>query len=210
MPSPELDGLIVEHLAEIDRAAARINDIESAVFTAMGNRAERWAEKHEWVADFSFPKSGWSYWESWVAPPGWRTAGTASNGNDFDARFVLEVGAGDTGEGLDGEDWHYLTRLCGVGIGQVGLRFKVAGVKPRVWKKTFPSLAEFVSETGFIADTVPSFFLPFAIEPGELAKALRDEDPDAALGPFESALNKLLTSKKAFDSVVQQLRGVAG
>lgn len=207
MVLPELDGLIVEHLADIDRAAARIDGIQTVVFTAMGERAEEWARRQGWVSDFSYPKGGWDDWEAWVAPPEWRTADTAADGDEFDAWFTLGVGAGDTEEGNEGEDWFYLTRLCRMGVGEIGLRFKPDGIaRPRQWKKAFPRLAELVSGTGFVADREPSLFLPFAIDPGDLATALRDEDPDAALGSFEAALDALLKAKPAFDRVVQQLR----
>lgn len=203
MATPELDGLIVEHLADLDRATARIEGLQSEIFTAIGKRAENWARKQGWAADFIYPKGGWSDWEAWVAPQEWRTADTA---DDVDAWFELRVGPGDTEEGIEGEDWYYLTRLCGVGVGQMGLMFKSDIAKKNQWKKAFPHVAELVAGTGFVASADRSLFLPFRIDPADLAVALREEDPDAALDPFEAALDTLLKAKPAFDRVIQELR----
>lgn len=209
MSSPELDGLIVEHLADLDRAAARIDGIEAAVFTAMGEKAGVWAKKQGWVSDFDWPEDGWDAWPAWVAPQGWRTADTSTADDTFDGSFVLSVGGGDTEVGKAGEDWFYLTRLCRVGVGQLGLRFaRPSFVKPRQWKQALPRLAELVRNTRLVVDEEPSFFLPFKIEAVALAQALREEDPNAALGPFEAALDSLLDAKPAFDQVLQHLRSL--
>ena len=207
MSSPELDGLIVEHLADLDRTAARISGIETVVFTAMGEKAETWAKKYGWVSDFDYPEGGWFGWGAWVAPPDWRTADTLPTAKKFDGNFYLSCGAGDTEDGKDGEDRFFLTRLCRVGAGQIGLRFdRPDFVKPKQWKQAVPRLAELVRHTRFVLDENPSFFLPVTIEAAALAQALRDEDIGAALAPFEVALEALVAAKPAFDQVLQLLR----
>ncbi|WP_424139651.1 hypothetical protein [Roseomonas chloroacetimidivorans] len=215
MSSPELDGLIVEHLADLDQAAIRISGIETAIFTAMGQRAKEWAEGHGWVSDFDYPEDdGWDDWAKWVAPPDWRTADTAVENSKFDGKFELSLGDGDTGWGQAGEDWFYLTRLCRVAAGQIGLRFSRPDfVKVPRWKQAIPRIREIVTHPSFIVITAskePALFLPFKIDAAALAAALRDEDPGAALGPFETALDTLLDTKPAFDQVLQHLRPSAG
>lgn len=210
MTSPELDALIVEHLADLDRSAARIEGIQRTVFSAMGRKAEDWAKKHGWANDFRYPEGGWDEWENRVAPEDWRVPGSASEDDRFFAWFELAVGAGDTETGKDGEDWFYLTRLCRAGVGQLGLVFRQEGlVKPRQWKQAFHGperLVDMVSGTRFIADARPSFFLPFASDATSLAAALRDEDPEAALSFFDTALDALLAAKPAFDRVIARLK----
>jgi hypothetical protein len=204
MSSPELDGLIVEHLADLDRAAARIGGIEAAVYAAMGKRAQEWAKQYGWVSDFDYPEGGWpKRTPPWVAPPEWRTADTPVDDNKFDGKFLLDH--------RNSEDCFSLTRLCGVGVDQVGFWFtRPDSMKPRQWRQAFHRLAEFVRDTRFVVDEEPSFFLPFTIEASTLAQALRDEDIDAALGPFEAALDFLLDAKPSFDQALQHLKSLGG
>lgn len=207
MAQPDLDGLIIEHLGDIDQAVVRTQGIETEIFTAMGEVAEKWAREVGWTSDFAYPEEGWGGWNRWVAPPEWRTEGTPKDEKEFDAWFQLGVGAEDTESGTEGEDWFYLTRLCGAGSGQMGFRFDRHGiVKPRQWKQNFSRLVGIVSPTPFQADTKPSFFLPFVLSRDVLSEALRNEDPNSALRPFTDALNALLTAKPVFDKLVEYSR----
>ena len=211
MSSSELDALIVEHLADLDRAAAGIDDIEARVFTAFGEKAGAWAKKQGWISDFDYPEGGWPDWNAWLAPQEWRTADTAVEDDECDGWFALSVGGGDTEGGRVSEDWFRLTRLCGAGVGQIGFRFgRPHFVKPRKWKLAVPRSAELVKNTSFVLDEDASFFLPITIQPVTLAQALRDEDIGAALDPFDAALDSLLDAKSAFDEILQSLRSSGG
>ena len=69
-----------------------------------------------------------------------------------------------------------------------------------------------ISDPAFTIITIQneaSIYLPFKIPQHALAAALRDEDPDAALDPFEEALDTLLRAKPQFDRVLQYLRSLA-
>ena len=207
MSSSELDALIVEHLADLDRAAAGIDGIQAGVFAAFGEKAGAWAKKQGWISDFDYPEGGWSDWQAWIAPPEWRTADTAVDDDEFDGFFALSVGGGDTGDGKAGEDRFLLTRLCRAGVGRIGFRFgRPDFVKPRKWKQAVPRLAELMKTTGFVLDEAQSFFLPVTIQLVTLAQALREENLEAALDPFEAALDSLLHAKPTFDEVLRSLR----
>jgi hypothetical protein len=199
--SPELDALIIEHLADLDRAAEGIADIEKRIFTAFGARAGVWAKSQGWSSDFDYPEGGWDYWDNWLAPAEWRTADTAVEGEKFDGRFQF-------GGVMAGKYSFNLTSLCGAAVHHLGFWFERPGfVKVRKWKQAFPRLAELVKSTGFIwQDDELSFFRPVTIQPATLAQALLEEDIDAALGPFDAALESLLHARPAFDGVLRSLR----
>jgi hypothetical protein len=207
MSSPELDALIIEHLADLDRAAKRISLIEHALFSAMNARAEGWAKRKGWTGKFKIPENGgWDDWDIWLAPTEWGNAADESDA-DFDFCFAPEVGAGDTEGGKAGEAWNYVTRLCGLEGGQIGFRFvKPSAIGKRKWQGIVDQYRGPISSTRFILDSEPSFFLGFRIDPAALAAALRDDDPNAALGPFEAALDALFEARPVFDRLVEQLR----
>lgn len=192
--------MIVGHLADLYRAAEGISDIEKRIFTALGLRAGEWAKNQRWFSDFDYPEDGWYDWVASIAPPEWRTFDTTEKDDKFDGLFVLVLGKGN-------EDRFYLTSLCGAGVDQIGFRFgRPDFVKPRKWKHAVPRLAELVKNTGFVLDEVPSFFRPVRIQPASLAQALRDDDLDTALGPFDAALECLLRARPSFDEVLRSLR----
>jgi hypothetical protein len=55
-------------------------------------------------------------------------------------------------------------------------------------------------------DEEPSFFLPIKIDAATLAQSLREEDVEAALVPFDAALESLVDAKPAFNQLLQSLR----
>jgi hypothetical protein len=199
--SPELDALIVEHLADLDRAAEGIADIEKRIFTAFGARAGAWAKSQGWSSDFDYPEGGWDNWVNWLAPAEWRTTDTAVEDEKFDGKFQFD---GVTAR----KDRFVLTSLCGAGVDHLGFWFvRPEFIRVRKWKQAFPRLAELVKNTGFVwQDDELCFFRPVTIQPANLAQALLEEDIDAALGPFDAALESLLHARPAFDEVLRSLR----
>ncbi len=121
MSSPELDALIVEHLADLDRAAEGIEDIETRIFTAFGARAGVWAKSQGWSSDFDYPEGGWDNWVNWLAPAEWRTTDTAVEGEKFDGKFQFD---GVTAR----KDRFVLTSLCGAGVDHLGFWFVIPGL----------------------------------------------------------------------------------
>ncbi len=200
MSSPELDALIVEHLADLDRAAEGIADIEKRIFTAFGARAGAWAKSQGWSSDFDYPEGGWDNWVNWLAPAEWRTTDTAVEDEKFDGKFQFD---GVTAR----KDRFVLTSLCGAGVDHLGFWFvRPEFIRVRKWKQAFPRLAELVKNTGFVwQDDELCFFRPVTIQPANLAQALLEEDIDAALGPFDAALESLLQARPAFDEVLRSL-----
>jgi hypothetical protein len=207
MSSLELDALIIEHIVDLDRAEKRIDAIEQKLVSAMNARAEQWAKRHGWTGKFILPENGgWQDWEIDLAPADWN-----KTGDEADVLpkcfFTIDVRAGDTEEGKPGEPWNYVTRFCGLEGGQIGIRFvKTAPIRKRQWQGIVERFRDEVSSTKFIVDSEPSFFLGFCIDPTALAAAFREDDPDAALGPFDTALDALIEARPAFDKLVEHLR----
>jgi hypothetical protein len=206
MSSPELDALIVEHLVDLDRAAKRIADIESRLISSMNTRAQEWAERNGWIGDFKFRQGDtWDDWYVWLAPKDWLTT---DDPDDIDVWFDLEFGAGATDQGAPSEAWHHLTRFLGLENGQIGLRFHASTkLNKRGWRSIVDQFSPRVEQTRFIVDTEATFFLPVRIDAKVLAEALRNDDPDAALGPFTDALSSLMAAKPVFDEIVKYIRG---
>lgn len=207
MASPDLDALIVEHLADIDAASKQLDVINRELFGVMGTIAFNWAKKNGWIGEFEYFEDG-----LWLAPPDWRVPGSSKAANEVRAWFDIELGAGDTGNLEPEEDYFLTTRLCQVGLGQVGFRFKQDIIKKGAWNKTFKDQASTLSKTAFIADTTLSFFLPIRLDAVQLAQALRDKAPEDAMSPFKEALETLNTAKPQFDAIIKRVtprRGAA-
>jgi hypothetical protein len=205
MAFPELDKLIVEHLADLDASAKRLHQLEKEVFGAIATSAEDWAKKEGWVG-------GYDYLEGvfWVAPPEWRTPDTEESKDIFQAWFQMGVGADDTENLKPEEDYFNLTRLCRVGSGEIGFRFKQDLITRAKWKMRFRDLTDLVERTAFVADLEPSFFLPFQLEGSKLAETLREEAVEDSLAPFEKALAQIAEARSAFDIIIATIKPAEG
>ena len=202
MATPELDRLIVEHLADIDAAAKRLYALQGEIFEALGAAAEDWAGKNGWLGKFDYLNE-----EFWLAPADWRTPGTEEEDNVFQAWFQMELGAGDTdSSGKPEEDFFYLTRLCRVGSGEIGFRFKQDLITKGQWRRRFRDLAGRAENTAFVVDREPSFFLPVQLEGTKLAASLQEEAIEAALPPFEDILTRIIDAKPTFDAIIAAIK----
>lgn len=205
MPSPELDGLIIDHLFDIDASVKRLVELQREIFQVMMDKTRDWAEKEDWLGSYDYIEGG-----CWVAPHNWRMPDAEPDREpdreDFKAFFEMELGAGDTEEGKPDEDHFYLTRLCGAGSGQIGFRFMQRMMRKVAWKNRLRDQAPTISRTAFLTDIVPSFFLPFRVDATELAAAARQEEIEDALTPFVRALQQLVDSKLAFDKVLATMK----
>ncbi|HEY1933475.1 MAG TPA: hypothetical protein VGG99_15795 [Acetobacteraceae bacterium] len=201
MAVSELDKLIVEHLADIDAAVKRLEALQAEVFGALDSAATDWARKNGWAGKFDYLESG-----LWFAPPEWRVSGTEEDEMKFQARFEMEVGAGDSQSYKPEEDYFYLTRLCRAGSGQIGFRFKQELITKGQWKRRFKELTYLAEKTAFVADSVPSFFLPFQVEGAKLAESIQEEAVEMALTHFENTLTQIIEARSEFDAVVAAIK----
>ena len=197
----EIDTLIVKHLADIDATAKRLHALESEIFSVIDKKATDWARQADWTGEFDYlGKVG-----LWLAPNDWKTPGINKTDIPSRAWFSLTWGAGDSGRpGTQGEDYFCLTRLCGVGSGEIGFRFVFRKdlISWKQWKSHLGSVTGLVEKTAFLPDSENSFFLPFRIEATKLAESLEEESLEEALGPFEAALAQLAEAKAAFDRLI--------
>ena len=198
MSTPEVDALIVENLADLDAAVKHLTRIEGEVFSAIDKLVTRWAKDNGWKSNFNYLEE-----EAWIAHSSW----ISKDGEDdeFQARLWLDVGIGDTQEGEPNEDWYYLTRLCGAGVGQIGFRFSQEILKASKYKKMVKDVARLAQATAFTAEEKGSFYMPIKLDITTLAAAIRNEAIGDALGPVRQALDNVASAKPAFDKIIATL-----
>lgn len=203
MATPELNALIVRNIADLDRTRKQIDQIERILMTAIGKHAENWAKKRRWQANLDYPASGWDGWDAWLAPTGWHTKG--GEPNSFDAWFSLEVAPGDTHSLAGNEDAFILTRLLGKGSGSIGLLFS-HGVGKRAWKKLLQEISPLLHNTSIQILDEGNLYIPLKLDENEVADALLEENPEAALEPLDHALSILEDAQPKLDKIVAKLR----
>lgn len=199
MSTADLDALIVEHLADIDAAVKRLSAFEPDVFRALDQAAKEWAKNLGWSGEFDC----WAD-DLWLAPPTWKKS--ADESEEWTGWFAFEAGAGDNQKQAPGEDHFSLTRLCQVGVGKYGFRFKTEVVTGKKWKRFIRDRLERFRKTTFAPDLDTALFMEFKIDHLELAKAIAEEDIDAALGEFRQALDRLASALPSFDRLISDLR----
>ena len=121
MPTADLDALIVKNLLELERAADRmLNYIQIAVAKRIDEACE----------DFVTSETGWTgKFDSegnklWFARNSWRVEGSDLSSDKFYAWY--EWNSSDAG--MLNDEWineFWLTQLCGLGAGPIGLRWCV-------------------------------------------------------------------------------------
>jgi hypothetical protein len=185
-------AVIVRNLAVLDEASSLLqHKMEPEVFAAIDELAKKWVEKRKWRGKFNFLKD-----ELWIAPPNWLSE--PDNDDSVFAWFEFHAGEGDDiGES---ENWafYWLTRLCALRTGELGLRLAlentklgITGNKPK-WRQFLFSRATPFIEHGFkVEEREGRLFLPVRVDQGLLAKAYEDESMEEALIPFSEALERI-------------------
>jgi len=197
--SNELDRLIIEHIADLDEGAKRLQLLQTKVAEAIDTLVQDWAEDKGWIAgDGTWNDDG----DAGVCPPSWRP-----DGETWLAWFNLEYAGSDDGDWSEEKDYYWLTRLCGEGRGQVGFRFYQEEFGKTPWKKFLSQKAEVVSGTRFVMDDLPSLFLPFKIDKQTLAGAVENETIRDALAPMTEALDHIQSNWALFDQLREEMRG---
>jgi hypothetical protein len=191
-----LDVLLFENLADLDTAANRAHQLEKKVFAVVGEVVEQWAQRNDWFGEYDHFGSG-----LWLAPERWRLA--KAKKDDADGWFTLEYGWDDDEEWEPGYDVFDLTRLCQLGHGVLGFRFKQSRLESKgEWLKQIKSPRKATMAPAFEVDREPSFFLPVKIDPGALMQAIAADVIEDALGPLTDALEQLEASRAAFETLI--------
>lgn len=197
MADSDLSVLIIQNLADIEQTEKALYRLEVEVFKAIDNHVEVWAEQNGWDGKFDYFEN-----EFWLAPRDWKSK---EDDEEYVACFWMDVYAGDTQQDEMNEDWHFLTRLLGVGDGQLGLKFSQEIVTNSKFKKRAHVIAPLIQSTAFSRDPEGAFFLPIKLDAKELAEAVKNEKIEDAFGPLNRALESLKAAKSAFDDAIKQL-----
>ena len=195
MAASELDSLIVRNLGDIDKTAQRLEIVQERVFGALDGMAKGWALDAQWDGVFDLYRT-----ELWVAAFEWRSD---AERDAWYAWFNFEQGVGDTAKQARGEDYFWLTRLCGAGQGCCGFRLHQQDLvsKPE-WKKLVRVEAVQFQKLGFIIDEKGSPFMEVVIDAKILAAGLEEDDLENASAPFTAALKRLEAAKTLVNSLL--------
>lgn len=192
--SIELDLLIVKHLADMDGAAKRLDNLERRVFPALDRLMEELADAAGWDGKFDW----WGKEELWLAPSTW-----ARSDEQWRGHFEFGFGEGDTGEGSGNEDYFYLTRLCRVGRGQLGFRFKSDVLQAKLRLRTREAVP-FLRGTPFAADQDGWWFMPVAVPLERMIEALSADDLERGLEPVRERIAELIHCAPAFEKFLDR------
>lgn len=206
MGSREIDGLIIRHLVDIEEAGHRAFDLEAQVFKALGIAAEKWATKTAWEGEFDIDEDNF-----WLGPLKWKLdAEIEGQESDWLAFFYFGVGADDDPNGDSAtNDYLKLTRLCQARNGKFGFRWKsdhFAEGRRVAWRNFIRENTEdIIRETGFEHEEKDgTFFLTVTLNADTLANAIEQDAIEDALGPFETALDKLIRAEPAFTRLLER------
>ncbi len=195
MLSHDLDVLVVEHLADLDDAAKRLQKLEPRLWRGIDELARDAADKNAWIGKFDFCDKE----DLWLAPASWKQPKDGKR-RGF---FSFEFGPGDTGYGTGDEDYFYLTRLCGLGRGQLGFRFKsdVLGTKLRNLARESGTI---LRNTPFSPDENGWPFMQVQVPHKLLVDAIAADEFETALEPVADRINAMIGSQRAFETFLDK------
>jgi hypothetical protein len=215
--SKERTGALIIRNLRLFEAASKLFDaeLETGIFKAVDKLTEEWAVKAKWRGKFDFVED-----TIWVAPPHWVPEGEPTKGvrkkvgkEEPHAHFEMWGGEGDTLGGEASEDYWWLSRLCGVGSGELGFRweldegeFGIRGKKAK-WKTFIRERAPAFVEKGFKFESEQGrFFLPVRVDPSRLAQAYESGSVEDALEPLTQALTRIEEVTPNFDKLLTEIR----
>jgi hypothetical protein len=198
---PELDSLIVSHLADLEDALVRLEEfVEPRLGGGVNDILERFMSRTGWPG-----KADWSENHLWVAPTSWRTE-EGSSRDDFGAYFEFEIIPGQD----EAEDYYSITSLAGVGSATYGLRWNQNQLNKTQWKKFIQAQTERLDnlrKKGFHFDARSKrIHYPVRVDHARLVEAFREDSFDEALAPLVAALEAALASEAAFEELLGAAR----
>jgi hypothetical protein len=216
MSKERTGALIIRNLRLFESASKLFNiEIETGIFKAIDELTEGWAAKTKWRGSFDFVED-----TIWIAPPHWVPLSEPTKGvrkkvvkEEPYARFELFGGEGDTLSAEATEDYWWLSRLCGVGSGEMGFRWQpdegdlgIRGKKAR-WKTFIRERAPASVEKGFKFEPDQGrFFLPVRVDPSRLAQAYESGSVEDGLEPITQALTRIEEVVPHFDNLLREIR----
>ncbi|GAW41164.1 hypothetical protein SH203_01567 [Brevundimonas sp. SH203] len=190
MSSPELDRLIVEHIADLDSAATRIDLIEERIWKAHAEALEDWSRAMGWGGDFDIED------DLIAAPAHWEVDESKQ------AWFEIDFGPEDDELGL-----HFnLMRLTGAG-GRVCLRFGYNGLR-KPWKAAARQHAEALQQFGFVMTPYADFYTDCTPVFTNMIEAVESGDFSPATDPLRAALDRAKAAEPTFTAILKQLKAI--
>ncbi len=192
MSSEELDGLIVENMADLEQSYRQFEALERLVFAQLGQAAEAWADENEWFGNFDYLEG-----ELRLAPLSWRAEVDGQSTEPL-AWFELVEGDGDPGGDSPDGDAFSLTRLCQSRSGTIGFRiwpvwsrWKIEGNKLPAWKRATRAKSGEFTAIGFSIGSEGTVFRQVKLDAEKLATGVRQGNIDDVLEPWRNVLGQL-------------------
>ncbi len=198
----QLDRMLIEHLADLDDGVRRFEFLQLRIATAIDELIDEWLIGKEWRRDENTWKDDLALS---VGRTDWR-----NEEKDWLAWFDFDYGAGDDGEWSEQKDYFWLTRLCGVGRGQMGFRFAQEEFGKTPWKRYLNENRDRLAVPSFIYEQERSFFLPVKVDKDLLAKGAEEEDFSEALQPIKEALDHIYEVSPRFEQMRQDMLAKQG
>lgn len=206
MSDAQISALILRNLRLMDEAASYLFlHISKDVFTRIDQISDRWVKKIGWKGRFNF----WNESEWYAASPKWLVDPKSTKAAY--AYFTLDAAEGDWNEELG---YFSLTRLCGL-RSELGLRFvleysRLKIAKPK-WKQFLMERKKPFQEKGFkLEEKEGVLFYPLRIDVEDLIKAISNNSVEDALGPFQSALEKVEDTMPLFEALFRDAKKQLG
>jgi len=199
MTPTEMDRLLINHIADMEDGAKRLNRLSGEISKAMDELLAKWAESNNWVVSGIWDEDDYSF-----APAEWRRSD-----DEWLAHFSLALNAAPRGT-VYADDQFWLASLCGEGSRTYGFRFYQNEFGNSPWRKFIRGRAETLQGTRFIFDDEPSFFLPVRVDKDRLAAAVGDEAIDDGLSPITEALDYVKANWQRFEELRQEMTRMQG
>jgi hypothetical protein len=204
--SAKIDVLIVRNLKDIESASKIIIDeIQKNVGKAIDDIVGEWSLEKDWFSD-----GGKFDGENlMLAPKDWKVPESSEKDEFFGSFYFDAINAAQNEEGWENEFW--LTQLCNLGVGPVGIRWSCAysnfNATKGGWKKFLEGRISNIQKRGFnYHQKSGTFFLPFIIDQEALAVAIEGDNIEDALGPLREALTVIEKAQPDFDTLIEDAR----
>jgi hypothetical protein len=172
MPFSEIDAVIVENIADLQRAHDRLCELEIEVFEVIDSISRDWAARNSWIGAFRYAEDSLF----WLAPANWEV--DLGGDKDIAARVKIELAFSADHPGWNDGDDYYIAGLCGIEGFALGLRleptWKAFGKGLRPWKRAARNHAKELSAVGFPLTPTGIAFKPVRIVAEILARAVRE------------------------------------
>ena len=196
MINPELSGLVVRNIGDLEAAVVHARELDQRLFTAIGEGVK------EQLADTDFHAHAIGDEEYvWFAPRSWLKNTTKDVEADYWFELLELPGPGDKFE----ETWIAQFANVGPHSAETGIWFCGSALKARRWKSLLArgdAIVARLMDAGFRQDPDQRIYFPLRLDLEELAKGFEDDDLTAALRPLRDAVATIMKCIDDFEALV--------